>query len=112
MRLDDAIVFIKRALEKEPENGYYHDSLGWAFFKNGNYSEAQKSLEHAVTLVPPDSTIFEHLGDIYQALNEIEKAKDAWKRSLSIKENEALSKKLKQLEKKNNKLSINNVLQK
>ena len=32
-RLDESVSFLKKALQIEPENGSYLDSLGWAYFK-------------------------------------------------------------------------------
>ncbi len=38
VRLDEAERLIQKALELEPENGYYIDSLGWAYYQQGRYS--------------------------------------------------------------------------
>ena len=32
-RLDESVGYLKKALEMEPDNGSYLDSLGWAYFK-------------------------------------------------------------------------------
>jgi predicted negative regulator of RcsB-dependent stress response len=42
----------------------------------------------------PDATLFEHLGDIYAALNDQEKAREAWSKSLAVEPNEEIRKKL------------------
>ncbi len=59
--LDEAIKLIKRALEAEPDNGAYLDSLGWAYFKKGELKAAFETLKKADRLMP-DKEIKEHLG--------------------------------------------------
>ena len=63
IRLDEAIDLIRKALELEPENGYYIDSLGWAFFQQGRYNEALRELKRAVELTrgKEDAVIYDHL---------------------------------------------------
>jgi tetratricopeptide (TPR) repeat protein len=84
IRLDEAVDLIKRALEVRPDDGYYIDSLGWAYYKQGNLKEALKELKRAVDLVPDDPVLREHLGDIYLGIRKGEKAKDEWLKSLEI----------------------------
>ena len=54
-QLDEAIRLVKRALELEPENPSYQDSLGWAYFRQGNAAEAQKHLGPAADKLPKNS---------------------------------------------------------
>ena len=56
---------IKRAVEQRPDDGYIVNSLGWAYYRIGNYEEATKQLERAIELKPEDPTINDHLGDAY-----------------------------------------------
>ncbi len=82
----------------EPENGYYIDSLGWAYFKKGLLDEAMQELKRAVALVPDDSVIVEHLGDIYFDLKMYREAQDAWEQALRLQpENEPVGGKLKKV---------------
>src|SRR5215472_15093263 len=62
INLDEGMKMIKRAVEQRPDDGYIVDSLGWAYFRIGNYEEAVKELDHAVELKPEDPTINDHLG--------------------------------------------------
>jgi tetratricopeptide (TPR) repeat protein len=71
--LDEAEKLIKKALEKEPENGSYIDSLGWVYFKKKDYANAEVYLQKANNIMR-DSTIYEHLGDLYLTLNKPEEA--------------------------------------
>jgi tetratricopeptide (TPR) repeat protein len=65
--LDEAISLIKKALEFEPENGAYMDSLGWAYFKKGMLKEALFNLEKAQEVMP-DPQIEGHLKEVKEKL--------------------------------------------
>ena len=67
VRLDEAERLIQKALELEPENGYYIDSLGWAYYQQGRYAEAVRELRRAVELTrgKEDAVIYDHLGEAY-----------------------------------------------
>jgi tetratricopeptide (TPR) repeat protein len=66
VELDEAERLIRRALELEPDDGFYVDSLGWVYFQRGDYRHAVEQLERAVELAGEDPTVAEHLGDAYQ----------------------------------------------
>ncbi|MDD4649888.1 MAG: hypothetical protein PHO79_07745, partial [Desulfoplanes sp.] len=73
--LDRAEVLVKNALQAEPENGYYLDSLAWVFYKKGELDKAWQAIQRAVTLAKKDPTIWEHYGIIAKALGKQEEAK-------------------------------------
>ncbi len=83
LNLDKALGLIQKALEKHPRNPYYLDSLGWVYFKQGCKKKALKQLLKAAAL-GQDSAILDHLGDVYMALGQPEKAGTQWKRSLEL----------------------------
>ena len=68
--LEQALELIRRAVDLDPNNGAFVDSLGWALFRLGEFEQARRHLERANQLVPRDSTILEHLGDVYVALGD------------------------------------------
>lgn len=72
MELDLAESMIKKALQKEPENGAYLDSLGWVYFKKGDLKKAQDYLVKAIERIK-DPDVYEHLGDLYVKLKDIQK---------------------------------------
>lgn len=82
--LDRAIELIRKALEEDPENGAYMDSLAWAYFKKGMIKEALAEIEKALETMPDDPTIREHSGDIKFALGDTAGAQAEWARSLVI----------------------------
>jgi Tfp pilus assembly protein PilF len=99
--LPEAKTLITKALEIEPENGAYIDSLGWFYFKLGKIEDAIQHLEKASKLLE-DPIIFDHLGDAYFKSNDIDKAKLNWQMSLKLDAaQENIKKKLKSLEKNN-----------
>ncbi|MDB5549751.1 MAG: Tetratricopeptide 2, partial [Tardiphaga sp.] len=57
INLDEAMKMIKRAVDQRPDDGYIVDSLGWAYYRIGNFEEAVKTLERAIDLKPEDPTI-------------------------------------------------------
>ena len=61
IHLDEALQLIKRAVEKQPDDGYITDSLGWALYRLGKYSEAVIHMERAVELMPLDPIVNDHL---------------------------------------------------
>ncbi len=80
--LTEAFDMIEKAVELEPESGAIVDSLGWAHYKLGRYSEARQNLEKAVELTPNSATIIDHLGDVYWKLGRFREAGYQWKRAL------------------------------
>ena len=84
VHLDEALAHITRALEFEPENGAYIDTLGWVLYKKGLYREALEQIAKAHEILGDDPTIVDHLGDIWNALGETEKAVDSWSESFVL----------------------------
>ena len=101
--LELAVSYVKKAIEMEPNNGAFRDSLGWAYFKLDKLDEAIIELEKAVELTPDDSDIREHLGEAYlkRGGNFTQKAVQEWEKSIVLKPgNTALKKKLSDLQTK------------
>jgi tetratricopeptide (TPR) repeat protein len=95
MHLDRARELIEKAIKLEPKNAAYLDSLGWVLFRLHQPTQALDYVLKAVELSDePDATVQDHLGDIYSALNQMDKARDAWKKSLALEENDKIRKKL------------------
>ena len=82
--LDEAMSMVERAVEQEPWNGYYIDSLGWAHYRLGNYMEAVKHLESAMQYSPGEPVIADHLGDTYWKIGREELARFQWQRALEL----------------------------
>ncbi len=80
--LEEALTLIKKALDLDPQNGAYLDSLGWAYFKLGNYDQAEESLRRAADKTPNDATVQDHLGELYARTNRFKQAATHWERAL------------------------------
>jgi Tfp pilus assembly protein PilF len=75
------VTVLQKAVELEPDNGAFLDSLGWALFKKGKMEEARKYLEKAAQKSGSDATILEHLGDVHLAMGNGEKARKAYEKA-------------------------------
>ncbi len=82
MKLDEALGYIKKAVELDPANGAYLDSLGWAYFRLGKYEQAEESLVKASQKINTDPTVHDHLGDLYQKTGRLKLAVEYWERAL------------------------------
>ena len=80
----EAEAMIRIAVEAEPENGAFVDSLGWALYLLGRYDEALVELEKALKLEPTEPEIIEHLGDVYWQVGRRRDAEFQWRRALSF----------------------------
>jgi tetratricopeptide (TPR) repeat protein len=85
INLDEGMKMIRRAVEQKPDDGYIVDSLGWAYFRIGNYEEAVKNLERAVEIRPEDPTINDHLGDAYWKVGRELEARFQWSHAAALK---------------------------
>ena len=85
MHLDEAREMIQRALQIEPNNGSYLDSLGWVEFRQGKFDQALADLLLAVkNLDREDPIVFEHIGDTYFKLHRVPEALQAWQKALAL----------------------------
>ncbi len=81
--LEEAVRMIQKALETDPENGAYLDSLGWAYYRLGRLQDARELLERALVRSGGDAVIHEHLGDVYKALRLNGLARDQYRMTLA-----------------------------
>src|SRR3954454_6775968 len=85
INLDEGMKMIKRAVEQRPDDGYIVDSLGWAYYRIGNFEDAVKNLERAIDLKPEDPTINDHLGDAYWRTGRTLEARFQWAHARDLK---------------------------
>jgi tetratricopeptide (TPR) repeat protein len=96
IRLQEALEYIARAIELDPYNGAYLDSLGWVYFKLNQLDLAETNLKRAAKLTE-DPTIYEHLGDLYIELGQYEKARQYYEQAESLASDEEHAKVVKKL---------------
>jgi tetratricopeptide (TPR) repeat protein len=85
INLDEGMAMIKKSVQQRPDDGYIVDSLGWAYYRTGNYEEAAKQLERAIELKPEDPTINDHLGDAYWRIGRTLEANFQWAHARDLK---------------------------
>ena len=73
---------IKKALDAEPDNGAYLDSMGWAYYQQGKLTEAESLLVRALDKIGTDPTVHDHLADVYMKLGKTKEAISQWQASL------------------------------
>ncbi|MCI0353905.1 MAG: tetratricopeptide repeat protein [Acidobacteria bacterium] len=83
LRLEEALGYIRKALELDPQNGAYLDSLGWVYFRMNNLELAEQYLLKAIERMPFDSTIHDHVGDMYFKSGRLKMAAAHWERALA-----------------------------
>jgi tetratricopeptide (TPR) repeat protein len=82
VRLDEAYQLIKKAIDQDPNNGAYLDSLGWVYFRQGKLGEAEGVLVKALDRIGTDPTVHDHLGDVYFKQGKTREAISQWQASL------------------------------
>jgi tetratricopeptide (TPR) repeat protein len=73
-----------QAIDAEPKNESYLDTVGWVYFKLARYEEALKYIGKAIEAGGASATVYEHMGDIQFKLGEKKKAEQFWKQSLEM----------------------------
>ena len=81
-RVDYAEELALKAIRFEPENAAYLDTVGWIFYLKNDYEKARQYIEASVETGEASAEVFEHLGDVYNKLDEPEKAKKWWQRAI------------------------------
>lgn len=104
MKIDESVALIQKALDIEPDNGAYTDSLGWAYFRKGNYRLALEKLLIAEVQLSRananDPVVFDHIGDTYLKLGNVDSALKYWRKSNEIKKTDTIEGKIRHYEKK------------
>jgi tetratricopeptide (TPR) repeat protein len=96
LHLDEAEDMIGRALQFDPNNGAYLDTLGWVHYRKGKYDDALSELLRAAqNLTRPDPVVLEHIGDAYAKLNRVPQALEFWQKAMALSpENKLLAEKI------------------
>ena len=86
LQLDRCLEMAKKAVEAQPDNSAYLDTIGWIYYRLGEYKQAEKYVTMAVEKGEVNAVVHEHLGDIYYMLDHKEQALVQWKRALELDE--------------------------
>jgi len=82
LRLDESLDLITKALDIEPGNGAYLDSLGWVQYRLGRLEDAEKNLRRALEKTPKDPTVHDHMADVLMKESKVKEAVAQWEASL------------------------------
>ena len=82
--LPEALKLISHAVELEPDNGAYLDSMGWVYFKMGKLEEAEQWLRRALKKMQPDGTVLAHLGEVLAARGKTDEARQTLEQALAM----------------------------
>lgn len=85
INLDQGLDMIRKAASLRPDDGAIIDSLGWAYYRLGQYNEAVQELERAVELMPQDPVLNDHLGDAYWKVGRRLEAGFQWSHARDLK---------------------------
>ena len=85
LKIKDGMAMIQKAVDAQPEEGAFVDSLGWSYFRLGDFTKAVTTLEHAVSLDAGDAEINDHLGDAYWRVGRRDEARFQWRAVLTMK---------------------------
>ena len=84
INIDKSLEMLNKATSLKKNDPYILDSLGWAYYANKNYVDAEKFLRGAVKLLPLDPIINDHYADTLWMLNKDIQARYFWEHVLSL----------------------------
>jgi tetratricopeptide (TPR) repeat protein len=73
-----------QAIEAEPNNDSYLDTVGWVYFKLGRFEEASKYIGKSIDTGRASAAVYEHMGDIQFKLGKKQSAEQYWKQALDM----------------------------
>jgi tetratricopeptide (TPR) repeat protein len=86
VRLEEALGFVEKAVQLDPENGAYLDSLGWANYRLNRLERAEELLRKAVTKPGSNAVVFDHLADTLKRRGNVAEALDYWRKALAAED--------------------------
>jgi tetratricopeptide (TPR) repeat protein len=87
VNLERALEMSQKAVDVQPENASYLDTIGWIYFRLARYAEAEKYIKQAISKGEANAVVYEHLGDIYYRMNQKDLAIEHWNMALKLDEN-------------------------
>jgi tetratricopeptide (TPR) repeat protein len=86
IQIERALVMAKKAVAAQPDNASFLDTIGWVYFRLGDYKQAEVYIKKALEKGEASSVVHEHLGDVYYRMKDVERAMDEWKIALKMDE--------------------------
>lgn len=95
IELEKALQMVEKALEIDPYNSSYLDTIGWVYFKLGDYEKARDYIYQSLKENEDNAEVTDHLGDVYFKLNNKIKALEYWEKAFELDpEREGLKEKI------------------
>lgn len=95
IQLERALKMVNIAIEADPENSSYLDTIGWIYYKLGDYVNAEKYINKAIEVDIATATLYDHIGDVYYKQGKKKEALEAWQIALDMdSENETIKSKI------------------
>ncbi|MCH8486220.1 MAG: tetratricopeptide repeat protein [Candidatus Cyclonatronum sp.] len=82
LRLEEALEMSRRAVEAEPDNAAFLDTLGWVYFKLGEFENAKQYIRASIDTGEASAVVLEHMGDVYEKLDDLANARYWWQKAL------------------------------
>lgn len=82
LRLDEALEMSRRAVEAQPDNAAFLDTLGWVYFKLGEFENAKQYIRASIDTGEASAVVLEHMGDVYEKLDDLANARYWWQKAL------------------------------
>lgn len=87
VQLERARDMAAKAVAAKPDNASYLDTIGWIYFRLGEYKEAAGYVKKAIEKGEVSAVVYEHLGDILYKMNDKKGALEQWNIALQLDEN-------------------------
>ncbi|QQS37493.1 MAG: tetratricopeptide repeat protein [Ignavibacteriales bacterium] len=84
VNLEAALSMVKISIEAEPDNTSYLDTIGWVYYKLGNYEQAKHYLEKAIEIGGERPVMLDHLGDVLFKMGQREYALELWQKAYDL----------------------------
>jgi tetratricopeptide (TPR) repeat protein len=95
IQIDRALEMATKAVAAQPDNTSFLDTIGWVYFRLGDYKQAEMYIKKAIDKGEVSPVVHEHLGDVYYKMNDVERAVEQWKIALKMdEENVSLKEKI------------------
>ena len=83
-RIDDAVYFYNKALEKDPKLPEALINLGAVYLEQNKYDKAEPILKNALKIKPNDPKILSNLGNLYQNQKRFDEAEEIYLEAIEI----------------------------
>jgi len=87
--LQKALKMAQKAVEIEPDNSAYLDTIGWIYFKLGNVRKAHHYINSAVDGDKTNAVVLEHLGDVLTSKEMYQEARQIYQQASELEPDNA-----------------------